>query len=353
MPKLGRLPLQKLTPRQIKMMQAEIAKASGAYTANRAKSLLGNILGDAVSEGYLTYNPARLVKGVKHQSKRIQIWTAEEIEKALTVAAETSRLYARFYVALTTSLRHGELLGLQWSRVRFYDSPEDAEADAGEITVDQAVVVVNNRAQLGRPKSPSAYRAIGIDVGTKLVLEIWRERLAQEVAVVKSYVPNDLVFHSYRGTIINQSNTIRELDAVINGANPQIRKHLKAQAQELRGKGMSEKEAMAQAIEELEAKPDLRAKLEEVKRITVHDLRHTHASMLIAAGMDPVAVSKRLGHESPEFTMRKYAHFFEKQRRLAAPSLAKLTGLSLQAGGGKGGGKKRERDPSEKKKPLP
>ena len=44
----------------------------------------------------------------------------------------------------------------------------------------------------------------------------------------------------------------------------------------------------------------------EVKPITVHDLRHTHTSVLIATGMDPVVVARRLGHESPGFTMQKY-----------------------------------------------
>jgi integrase len=42
--------------------------------------------------------------------------------------------------------------------------------------------------------------------------------------------------------------------------------------------------------------------------ITLHSLRHTHASMLIASGMDVLTISRRLGHGSPTITLRVYGH---------------------------------------------
>ena len=53
-----------------------------------------------------------------------------------------------------------------------------------------------------------------------------------------------------------------------------------------------------------------RAKKAGVKVIRVHDLRHSHASMLINLGANPLLVAKRLGHESPEVTLKTYAHLF-------------------------------------------
>jgi integrase len=47
-------------------------------------------------------------------------------------------------------------------------------------------------------------------------------------------------------------------------------------------------------------------------RVTLHALRHSHASALIAAGADPVKVSRRLGHSSPVVTMSVYAHLFDR-----------------------------------------
>ena len=53
-----------------------------------------------------------------------------------------------------------------------------------------------------------------------------------------------------------------------------------------------------------------RAEKVGVKQIRVHDLRHSHASMLINLGANPVLVAERLGHESPDITLRTYSHLF-------------------------------------------
>jgi integrase len=47
--------------------------------------------------------------------------------------------------------------------------------------------------------------------------------------------------------------------------------------------------------------------------ITLHALRHTHASILISHGLDPVTVSKRLGHSSPAITLGTYSHIFRQR----------------------------------------
>ena len=55
-----------------------------------------------------------------------------------------------------------------------------------------------------------------------------------------------------------------------------------------------------------------------VKRIRVHDLRHSHASMLIELGFSPLEIANRLGHEKVETTLNTYAHLYpNKQTKLA------------------------------------
>lgn len=55
-----------------------------------------------------------------------------------------------------------------------------------------------------------------------------------------------------------------------------------------------------------------------VKRIRVHDLRHSHASMLIELGFSPLEIANRLGHEKVETTLNTYAHLYlNKQTELA------------------------------------
>lgn len=61
-----------------------------------------------------------------------------------------------------------------------------------------------------------------------------------------------------------------------------------------------------------------------VKEIRVHDLRHSHASMLINLGANPVLVAERLGHESPSITMNTYAHLFPKAQHDIVQKIEKV-----------------------------
>jgi integrase len=62
----------------------------------------------------------------------------------------------------------------------------------------------------------------------------------------------------------------------------------------------------------------------KVRRIRFHDLRHMHVSLLNKVGMDARTIADRIGHTDPAFTIRRYAHVFEEQRRAAAIPLLEL-----------------------------
>lgn len=59
-------------------------------------------------------------------------------------------------------------------------------------------------------------------------------------------------------------------------------------------------------------------------KVRFHALRHSHASALIAAGIDVVTVSRRLGHASPNITLSVYAHLFSKTDVAAAEAIEKV-----------------------------
>jgi len=67
-------------------------------------------------------------------------------------------------------------------------------------------------------------------------------------------------------------------------------------------------------------------------QVMFHALRHTHASALIAAGVDAVKISRRLGHADPTVTLRNYAHLFDKLDTSAASAIE----LALTQGVGAG-----------------
>ncbi len=62
----------------------------------------------------------------------------------------------------------------------------------------------------------------------------------------------------------------------------------------------------------------------ELPRVRFHDLRHTHASLLVAAGEPIKVVSERLGHAHPAFTMHTYQHLLPGMSAAAADRFASL-----------------------------
>jgi integrase len=61
--------------------------------------------------------------------------------------------------------------------------------------------------------------------------------------------------------------------------------------------------------------------------VSLHSLRHTHASALIAAGVDIVTISKRLGHAKPDITLRVYARLFKKDDSHVAQAINGMFGI--------------------------
>ena len=70
-------------------------------------------------------------------------------------------------------------------------------------------------------------------------------------------------------------------------------------------------------------------RLDGIPSVKFHCLRHAHASALIAAGLDVVKVSKRLGHASPTITLNVYAHLFNKSDDGAAQAIESVLGGKL------------------------
>lgn len=75
---------------------------------------------------------------------------------------------------------------------------------------------------------------------------------------------------------------------------------------------------------------DRGSKAAKVKRIRIHDLRHSHVSLLIELGYSPLAIADRLGHESTEVTMR-YAHLFPNKQEDMADDLEAQRGTGMSS----------------------
>lgn len=287
----------------------------GAYSANRALHLLRNML--KASKSMRASNPALLIASASHTPADIEIFTADELAVFLP-ASKRSRLANAFTLALSTGLRHGEVAGLHWHDVDIYKLPA-GNGDCGELRVTQAAVLdeAGNR-KLGPPKSKAARRTIGLTTEAVDALEAQRELLlAEEIAGSR------LVFPNSRGGLLDETNTARSLRGVIDACNPELVEWMLERRQELRRAGVNPARARARAWQDAQRLPNFRDLL-EVKYIRFHDLRHTFASIMIAAGMDAPRLSMLLGHASVAFTMNKYVHFFEQMTRPAMPSIGRF-----------------------------
>jgi integrase len=185
-------------------------------------------------------------------------------------------LYTKVAIALFCGLRRGELLGLQW---------RDVDFDTKTLRVERALEQVGAVVKIKQPKTAAGKRIISLpDIACDALREHRREQL-------------ELRLKLGLGKLDAEAFMFANLDG-----SPHRPASLTNQWRET-----------ARAI----GMPD----------ITWHSLRHSHASMLISAGMDVVQISKRLGHSSPNVTLGTYAHMFKKTDTAAAvinAALAKL-----------------------------
>ena len=133
---------------------------------------LGAALEAAVLEGKLVRNVARLVKPPEHTPRERETWSKEEVRKFLAKAS-SDRLCAAWRLSLY-GLRRGEVLGLRWS---------DIDLRAGALTVSQARVLVEYRIRIEEPKSRNGKRTLPLDGELVAALTALRKRQLEESTI--------------------------------------------------------------------------------------------------------------------------------------------------------------------------
>lgn len=130
-------------------------KSGTGLSARSVRLTLGRLtaaLESAVEEGKLARNPARHVRPPKHTPRERETWTAIEVRRFLAVAG-ADRLAACWRLSLY-GLRRGEVLGLRWS---------DIDLKAGTITIRRARVLVGYEVVIEEPKSRNGFRTLPLD----------------------------------------------------------------------------------------------------------------------------------------------------------------------------------------------
>ncbi len=292
-PRIGNLPLDRLTATRLSKLYVELQAGGGvdgrplsANTVNKVHVLLGAVLDAARDEALIGGNPARKSrivraptgKQIREQAPELVTWTADELRTFLAWDRDEYRdeLHALWHLIAHTGMRRSEALALRWS---------DVDLDGGRVSVRRAADTIA-RGAVKSTKTGQA-RVIDLDNTACASLRAWRAergRLALDFARPTSYVFGDLA-----GCLRTPNSVTMRWDV-----------RMRAMARELGDRAP--------------------------KRISLHGLRHTHATLLLELGVHPKVVQERLGHSNISTTMNIYSHVTPTMQQDAAARLAALIG---------------------------
>lgn len=272
-PHLGAMPLQRLRRSHIIDWHAKLLKAGGtgggplsARTVKHAHFVLHRALERAFEAEIVGRNVAHGIELPRVEMKEIEILKAGEIEAVLAALADQP-LYPIVVLALSSGLRRGELLALRWS---------DADLVGGNVTVTRSLEQTGAGLKFKAPKTKHGRRTVGLPPIAVEALQIHRRKQLEWrlAAGLGKPTADTLVFSRFDGEPIVPNGLSRDWGKF-------VRTH-------------------------------------RFPPVSFHALRHTHASTLIASGLDPLTVSRRLGHTSGGFTLSVYAHLFSNTDDKAA-----------------------------------
>jgi integrase len=286
-PALGTVPLRRLRPQQLEALYDRMLHPTDggrAYTPKmvlEVHQIIRRSLADAVERGLLTRNVAlvahapklRAIPTVEHDA-----WDAEQLHAFLGAAAG-HRHFAFLWVAAFTGMRRSELVGLQW---------RDIDFEHAAVSVTRGLVSVGYELKISPGKTPRARRRIDLDPTTVGILRAWKEWQAVEQAAAGADPQPGWVFAEPDGHPVHPHS-------------------------------------VAQACDRIAARAGL-------PQIHLHGLRHTHATLLIKAGVPVKVVSERLGHSTTAFTIETYQHVLPGMQAEAAHIFETLVALAVPPG---------------------
>lgn len=280
-PRLGAVPLSELDRRAVERVYAALLTAGGRKgrplspkTVSHVHAILRGALEDAVFDGLLDANPAAHARRPKHDPRATEldqdrrIWTVEQVAHFLD-EVEDHPFRAVWHLAVGTGARRGEVLGLRWC---------DVDLDAPAVHIRRSLSAIGGVPRLLGTKT-SRNRTLSIGASVVEVLRLERDDQAERRRAAGRAWRDEwgLVFTDELGAPINPMRVTIEFRRLVREI--------------------------------------------DVPVIRLHDLRHTHASLLLAQEESMKLVSERLGHARIDMTMDIYAHLLPPVDSEAADEL--------------------------------
>jgi integrase len=274
-PLLGGLVLTKLRPEQISQAYAKALTSgrrdgSGGLsprTVTHMHRVLREALQQAVQWQMLARNPADAVKPPKVEHKEMSVLDMDATVKLIEVA-RPHRIFVPILLGVLCGLRRGEIAALRWRSVKL---------ELGQLTV--CASVEQTRAGC-REKETKSGRARTVALPASLVEELRRHRARQAEELLLLGVP-----------LTDDHHVVMQADGTA------LHPH-----------------SLTQAFARFMAD-------RAFKRVRFHDLRHSHATHLLAAGIHPKIASERLGHSKIGITLDLYSHVLPGMQAEAAAAV--------------------------------
>ncbi|MED4399846.1 site-specific integrase [Metabacillus fastidiosus] len=256
-PLIGHYKVQELKPAHVQKFLSQLLEKVSENTAHKIHTLSKTIMDHAISLEIISKNPFRNITLTKGKKSEIETWSFDELEHFLNIVKKDNKLYySMFVVAAYTGLRKGEVMAL---------TRDDIDWEKQHLKITKSVSVTKKGVQVGKLKTPSSYRNVTID---DFLISILKERVAKnnemKLKLGSEYQDGGFLFCHPDGKLFRP---------------PSINK------------------IMYRYIER-----------SGVKKIRFHDLRHTHATLLLELGVNPKVVADRLGHSSVKITLDTYTH---------------------------------------------
>jgi len=225
------------------------------------------VLKYAVRWGHLERNVATMVDPPRQLPREMQVWDEEQVRLFLAEAKRSSPHHVLYLTAILGGLRSGELAG---SAGRMWTSPS-----AWRMS-DRPSCASGKQQFFKAPKTAASRRTVALPPAiVEALRQVRSDQEENRRLLGADYHDHGLVFCQADGKPLHMRNVVqRDFREVTKRAG--------------------------------------------VPRITFHQLRHAHASYLARAGVDPKTIQTRLGHSTPHFSLRVYAHTLPGQQEAAA-----------------------------------
>ena len=263
--------VNEIEPIHVQTWQLKLAKEFSPNYVRIVQGMLAVAFDRAIILGLCERNPARMVGNVKSKKVKVDFWTLEEFQKVISLLYKGDYyehyLFISFWLLFMTGMRIGEAAALQW---------DDIDFEPGLLSITKTLYYKSmTEYKFVEPKTQASKRTIVIDEDTIKELKEWKEV---------------------------QQKVLKDCNFVISYSGIPTSKH-----------------TLPRALEKL-------AGLAGIHRIKIHALRHSHASLLISMGENPLIIKDRLGHEKIQTTLGTYGHLYPNSNFEVAKKLAgKLT----------------------------